>query len=119
MKIYNLLKVLLCVGLGIMVFSCEQEDDDVRRQNEEHTVTMKIYCNTADVPVRVVGVCPNGYCTIKNYYEETSKTKHSSVGLSAHCDDPNALITLEIYVDGKLRVRSSDNRYVEVAAKLK
>lgn len=73
---------------------------------------MKVYCNTKGVPVTINRFGgQKGYLIIKDYFEHTF-TSEGNGGITASCDDPEALITIEIYINGRLSVRKHGNRYL-------
>ncbi len=109
----KILQFFLVLGIGLLLFSCSNDDDGF------NTVTIKVYCNTPGVPVRVTGLGSKGYLTIKDFYEETFRTEVRRFTLKARCDDEDALVTIEIYVNGKLSQKRSDNSFLSILEILK
>ena len=70
------------------------------------------------VSVRIYGY-KSGGLIIKDQWEGEFVTKDWEVQLVAYCNDKTALVTLEIYVNGKLKSRGEGNSYVAIGAKLK
>ncbi|MUP36832.1 hypothetical protein [Labilibaculum euxinus] len=111
------IKVIL-IFLSILVcgsfYSCSNEDDDggyAKRRDQENTIKYKVSINTSDVPVSIRGI--NGLSLIiKDSWEGEYVTKKSLVQFEARCKDENVLITCEIYVNGKLRLKREGNAYV-------
>lgn len=96
--------VLFCCLVLAALISCSKTDDHTNR------VTYIVESNNSDVPIRVVGADPRStYIVVKGHYENTITTDVDVVSMVANCDDPNALITLEIRVNGKRKDRVSGN----------
>ena len=58
--------------------------------------------------------------TIKNYWKSGDyETAAYVVGMKIFCDDPDALITCKIYVNGKLRKQVDGNSYVAAGYEVK
>ena len=115
----QLLFTLFTVMIYSMVLcSCEKENGYAKKEKKENQVTMKVFCNTSGVPVRIYGYKYGGLI-IKDQWEGEFVTKDWEVQLVAYCNDKTELVTLEIYVNGKLKSRGEGNSYVAIGAKLK
>lgn len=91
--------------LAVLVPSCSESDTN--------KVRFVIDSNTPESPVRVYGArTMSTPVIIKDHFENTVETDDIFVALTARCDDYDTLITLEIYVNGKLKRRVSGNRWV-------
>lgn len=98
--------ILFCLILAAFV-RCSKSDE------RENRVTYIVDSNTPDTPIRVVGADPRStYIVVKGHYENTITTDAEVVSVVARCDDPETLITLEIYVNGKRKDHVSGNRWV-------
>ncbi len=106
-------RILMLVLLSVSIcafFSCGDDDYDggeAKRNNQENTVKFKLTCNTQDVPVTLYGW--GDYLIIKNSWEGECVTKQYKVLFSAICRDETALLTGEIYVNGKLVNKAEGN----------
>lgn len=116
----NINLTLVYMFVFCILSSCSRDYDGgyEKLNNQENEVVFKVYSNTLGVPIDLTGG-KEGVLTIKDYYEATWITKAWSVGITARCDDETVLITLEIYVNGKLKEKKSGNRYVRAGATLK
>ncbi len=96
--------VAVCL-LAVAAPSCSESDTN--------KVRFVIDSNTPESPIRVYGArTMSTPVIIKDHFENTVETDDVFVALEARCDDRNTLITLEIYVNGKLKKRASGNRWV-------
>lgn len=89
----------------IVVPSCHDDDE------KEYKIKYEVISNTAGAPIYVY----NWGITVKDYWckEEVSDRSYSH-GLKAQCDDPDVLITLNLYVNGKLQASREGNGRVFV-----
>lgn len=94
--------------------SCDKED----KEKKENQVTAKVVSNTFGVPVRVSGFGETELI-IKDKWEKKIYTKDWSIRLEAQCDTPTVLLTVEIYVNGKLRDKGEGNKHAVAYVKLK
>ena len=86
----------------------------------ENKVTYKFYTNTPGVPVTLTECVGSvGKLIIKENWEQTSITKWQYASMKATCEDPNTLLTCEIYVNGRFWGREQGNRYVRIVRVLK
>ncbi len=101
----SLLWIVLALCLTIGLFSaCNKNDPPL--------VLYKVTCNMPDVPVRVYGLPEGNPLIVKGNYEKAVLKDTDIVGLEARCDNPEALITLEVFVNGKSRKKVSGNRWL-------
>lgn len=111
--IYKKISVCLIFFLGLLLCSaCSKEDSDL------NIIHVKIETNS-DEPVRIYGIKNSGESgvVIKKHYETTfelGKDDFSYNGLSieARCKDGNTLITIKVWVNGKLKSNVSGNKYL-------
>ncbi|WP_300906051.1 MULTISPECIES: hypothetical protein [Bacteroidales] len=101
------LRWIVAVGLWAFIsLSCSKSDNT----NE---VRFVIDSNTTEIPIRVYGAQPGtSHIVVKNHFENTIETDEALVVLDARCDDHNTLVSLEVYVNGKLKKRVSGNMWV-------
>ena len=104
--------ILLSILFGSVLDSCSGDDDGgyEKEKNQENTVMFKVYSNTPGVPITVSGMGDDKI--IKDYWEGETVTKNAVVQICATCKDKTVLMTCEIYVNGKLKVRAEGNSYV-------
>ncbi|KGE14753.1 hypothetical protein [Sphingobacterium deserti] len=116
----RLLIHLLIILLGGFTSACSDDDEYIDQRNKEHLVKVVVYSNTPDIPVLVDGVGPGGESIyIKNYWEKEVVSKSYATRIVATCEERTVLITIEIYVDGKLRATADGNSYVAAFAEIK
>lgn len=76
-------------------------------------VRFTIEANT-DQPVRIYS--PTDKCetgtVIRKSYESSFKTGPTVFGIEARCDDETTLITIRVWVNGKLKREVSGNKYL-------
>lgn len=119
-------KVLLLILISIFIcgsfYSCSGEDDDFgysKLNNQENTIKFKVYSNTPGVPVKLSDFYFGTSLIIKDYWEGEFITKGWHTGFDASCEDETVLITGEIYVNGKLKLRREANRYLTLDLTIK
>jgi hypothetical protein len=109
----KIILTLFLVGFFLFHLSCSKDDGT----NE---VTLKVYSNTAGVPINLSGGgIASNYLTIKDYFEKRWSTDWDQTYISARCDDKTVLITVEVYINGKLKEREVGNSWVEVYYNIK
>lgn len=111
MKLKNafLLISILCL------YSCS---DDIDIYEQENIVTYKVYSNTPGEPMTISGAgCLN--LVIKDKWEKTELTKDFKVRMEVTCKDRNTLMTGEIYVNGKLKIRKEANSLLMIGLQIK
>lgn len=115
MKIKGLL-ILLTVIICSSLSSCSKDEDGgfSKHANEQHRVVLKVFSNTKGIPFSV-----QSGLIVKDYWESEYDTKESFTQINARCDDATVLLTGEIYVDGKLKLKSEANSYLILSASLK
>lgn len=120
MKIKKFL-VLLPIIVGFCLFSCSEDEDGgySKLDNQVNKVEFKVYSNTADVPINIEGAPDSFYLTIKNYWNTTFTTKDWGTEFDARCSDPTVLITGEIYINGKLKLRKEANTLLHMYVVIK
>ena len=113
MKHFYLLFTLLVSTICLL--SCS---DEIDIDEQENMVTYKVYSNTPDEPITMNGAgCLN--LVIKNKWEKTILTKEFFAQIDATCKDRNTLMTGEIYVNGKLKMRRETNSRLMMSIRIK
>ena len=76
-------------------------------------VRFTIEANT-DQPVRIYSPTDKGETgtVIRKSYESSFKTGPTVFGIEASCDDETTLITIRVWVNGKLKREVSGNKYL-------
>ncbi len=76
-------------------------------------VRFTIEANT-DQPVRIYSPTDKGETgtVIRKSYESSFKTGPTVFGIEARCDDGTTLITIRVWVNGKLKREVSGNKYL-------
>lgn len=98
------------------LISCSDDDEGYsKRDNEENVVKFRVSSNTENVPI-ILSDFLGGTITIKNSWEGEFVTKGYGAHISAACEDETVLMTVEIYVNGKLKSRKEGNRYISLYA---
>lgn len=113
MKANSISTLLLSVVFFITLFSCSKDDNGTKE------VTLKVFSNTANVPIILMGGFPQKKLTIKDYYEESWHTDWKQTYVMAYCDDETVLITIEVYINGKLKERGVGNGFLRVDFNIK
>lgn len=97
------------------MFSCS---DGIDIDEQENMVTYKVYSNTPDSPITMSGAdCLN--LVIKDKWEKTILTKEFFAQIDATCKDRNTLMTGEIYVNGKLKMKREANSHLMMSIRIK
>ncbi len=112
--IFFLFTVISCCILS----GCEKEDEYTKKKNKVNRVTLKVFSNDPCAPVTVYGYETIGL-VIRSKWEKEVFTKAWFTQLEAQCNDPTVLLTVEIYVNGKLKRRREDNGFAGITVKLK
>ncbi len=101
---------LLTLIAGLFSFSSCSDD-------EHMTVKYVVRSNTPGAPIAVSYSHPGKKLVIKDYWERTfviERPLGTSVWCNGKSEDPNVLITCELYIDGKLRAKEEGNKSVSV-----
>lgn len=109
-KILLIFSTIIILGL---TFSCGKDDNYIDRSQEDNQVKTVIKSNSPDAVIRVLGLRSGGeILSIKDYWEEEVSTKSYGGQTIATCNDAEVLITIEKYVNGKLKDKVSGNSRV-------
>lgn len=101
---------LLTLIAGLFLFSSCGDD-------EHMTVKYVVRSNTPGAPIAVFYSHPRNDLVIKDYWERTFVTErlqNDYVTFVGKSEDPNVLITCELYIDGILRAKEEGNKRVFV-----
>lgn len=99
---------ILSVSFFLFFLSCSKDDGT----NE---VTLKVYSNTAGVPITLSGGgIPGNYLVVKDNFEKRWRTDWDQTYITVRCDDKTVLITVEVYINGKLKEKEHGNSFVEI-----
>ncbi len=99
---------LLTLIAGLFSFSSCSDD-------EHMTVKYVVRSNTPGAPIVVYYSHPRNKVVIKDYWERTfviERPLNAYVTCGGKSEDPNVLITCELYIDGKLRAKEEGNKSV-------
>lgn len=103
-KISVCLILLFCL---LLCHACSKDDSNL------NIIRVQIEANS-DEPIRVYGVKESGEIgiVIKRYYEKTFETESKVFSIDARCKDENTLITIKVWINGKLKINRSGNKYI-------
>jgi hypothetical protein len=100
MKIKNLL-ILYSIVVCCIFNSCSKDDS-----SSIHEVEVRVSSNTPDALVNVLIRPGNGEIQMKDkwkFIQFIDTDEFDSIDVGANCPDKDVLITVEIYVDGKIK----------------
>ena len=123
MKSYCLLLSIALLLLSTLS-SCSKDETDVVYIDEliaqENTVTVKVYSDNPESEITLgAECCPGRSLVVTGEYEWTVKTTVPVAMIVAWCDDPETLITGEIYINGELKAKRQANTYLKMGAVIK
>ena len=106
--------MLLC-----SILSFQGCNDGIPLEDVEIKIKYKVTCQNPDAQMHVYanGLGPKGV-SFKGILENEVYTKNNTAVIDAHCDDPKALITVDLYI-GKKHFREVGNSPVHVSERLK
>ena len=115
----NLILVLSIICLSF--YSCSTDDDGGynKLEDKENKVEYKVYTNSPGIPIRMYGYQGQQPLVIKESWMGEYITKAYGANMRLLCDDPSVLLTGEIYINGKLKIRREGNSTVMMEIKLK
>lgn len=92
---------------AMMLGGCSDKKKDV------NNVRFTIEANT-DQPVRIYSPTDQSErgTVIRSHYESSFKTDTEVFSIKARCDDETTLITIRVWVNGKLKQEVSGNKYL-------
>ena len=103
-------KISVCLILLFSLLLCHACSKDEPNLN---IIRVQIEANS-DEPIRVYGIKDSGETgiVIKRYFEKTYETESKVFSIEAICEDENTLITIKLWVNGKLKINRSRNKYL-------
>ncbi|WP_278520211.1 hypothetical protein [Leyella stercorea] len=103
-------KISVCLILLFSLLLCHACSKDDSNLN---TIRVQIEANS-DEPIRVYGIKDSGETglVIKRYFEKTYETESKIISIEANCEDENTLMTIKVWVNGKLKIDRSRNKYL-------
>ena len=107
--------LLLLVTLISFVTSCSKETD---LDDQKHSVEYKIWTDDPNATVCMVSYF-GAPLYFKGSFEGQFVTDEYQLSFDARCDDPYVLMTLEIYVDGKLKQKLYRNHSLHTVIRIK
>lgn len=111
MKGFMKLKKLPVFTLSLLcLFVCFACSKDTPTLND---VRVHVEANTNE-PVRIYGIkdSPESGLVIRNSYDKSFKAENEGLSIEARCNDGNTLITIKVWVNGKLKADVSGNKYL-------
>lgn len=110
---YKKISVCLIFFLGLLLCqACSKDDTNL------NIIRVKVEANS-DEPVRIYGIKGSGETgvVIKKNYETTFELGnddylYDGFSIEARCKDDNTLITIKVWVNGKLKSNVSGNKYL-------
>ena len=101
--------------LILTTYSCDE--DSIPLDDQENIVTYKVFSDEEDC--LILRAWKGNKLVIKNGWENTETTKAWKTSICVTCDNPNALITAELYKNHRLVKTGQANSYLNINAKLK
>lgn len=105
---YKRISVCLIMLLGLLICqSCS------KNTLPASTIRVQIEANS-DAPVRIYGIEGSGErgLVVKKNYISTFKSEAATFSIDARCKDEKTLITIKVWVNGKLKKNVSGNKYL-------
>ncbi|MFV0506292.1 MAG: hypothetical protein ACK5L5_06225 [Bacteroidales bacterium] len=113
MKQLNIKTIIILVIISLATFvSCVEEDV----HNQENEVTIKVLSNTPDA---IISIDYPKELRVKSGWKYSYKTLDYLIRYSLRCKDSDVLISTEVYINGKLRVKDEGNSYLRVECQIK
>lgn len=111
----KIIQVAILLGIILSYSSCDKNEYE-QPKPKTMTVTKKLYSNTPGAKIRLTGGVPGAHLNIKGDWSDEYVTDSGIASLKAECDDPEVLITIEIYLNRKLEVKMQGNSWVSAIA---
>ncbi len=107
-------KISVCLILLFSLLLCHACSKDDSNSN---IIRVQIEANS-DEPIRVYGIKDSGGTglVIKRNFDKTYETESKVISIEAICEDENTLITIKVWVNGKLKINRSRNKYLPTGA---
>ncbi len=113
-----LMRNLIFISTALFVLvglfqSCSK--DEVSLNDKENSVKVVVDANTTDVPIFIEGFPIGAYpIKVRGHWENEDKTKLFAIRSAVRCEDESVLLTIKIFVNGKLRKK--EEGYSEINA---
>lgn len=107
-NVFKQLPVFVLLLLGLLIcHSCSKDGLNQR------LVRVKVEVNS-DEPVKLYGIKDSGEngIVIKRNFESAFKAEKEFFSIEARCKDENTLITIKVWVNGKLKKNVSGNKFL-------
>lgn len=105
---YKKISVCLIFVLGLLLcHACSKDNPNL------NIIRVQIETDS-DEPVRIYGIKGSGEAgvVIKKNYDKTFELENDGFSIEARCKDGNTLITIKVWVNGKLKSNVSGNKYL-------
>lgn len=107
---------ILLLSFASLCSSCAEEDI----AEIENKVTYKFYTSAPGQSVKLQQcVGSRTPLNVTTNWERTAITKAKYAVMEASCEEPNTLLTCEIYVNNKLKVKKQRNKWIRISVTLK
>lgn len=103
-------KISVCLILLFSLLLCNACSKDDSNLN---IIRVQIEANS-DEPIRVYGIKDSGETgiVIKRNFDKTYETESKAFSIDARCKDENTLITIKVWINGKLKIDKFGNKYL-------
>lgn len=103
-------KISVCLILLFSLLLCNACSKDDSNLN---IIRVQIEANS-DEPIRVYGIKDSGETgiVIKRNFDKTYETESKAFSIDARCKDENTLITIKVWINGKLKIDRFGNKYL-------
>lgn len=105
---YKKISVCLIFVLGLLLcHACSKDNPNL------NIIRVQVETNS-DEPVRIYGIKDSGETgvVIKKNYDNTFELENEGFSIEARCKNDNTLITIKVWVNGKLKSNVSGNKYL-------
>lgn len=105
---YKKISVCLIFVLGLLLcHACSKDNPNL------NIIRVQVETNS-DEPVRIYGIKDSGEIgvVIKKNYDNTFELENEGFSIEARCKDDNTLITIKVWVNGKIMSNVSGNKYL-------
>lgn len=113
-RIVNLFFVIICC----IFYSCSSNDDSASYVNQKNRVKYRVTSNDSELPLKITNA-EGKVLIVKKSFESEFVTAEYSIDMTASCIDEKVLMTVEVYVNGKLKYKQSGNKSVRAYVQIK
>ena len=111
-------RILLLLLMSVIIAGCDKDDEPLSEKE-----TLIKYCVKCNTPNGQMHIYANGLdelgLYVKGGFEKELYTKSYFAVVEVKCDDPKALIHVDLYVNKKKRASRDGNRSVYLSERLK